>query len=298
LECSEISNPNAIPPEVESARLTKLLEILVPVSGQEVLDDTSSAQYKAITWMAGSDPLVQDLDSTQPELVIQRYIMVLFYFATNGGSWNNNNGWLSDTSICSWNGVKCNDSKFVKILDLSSNNLAGRLVGEVGALGGHLSFLHLHTNELLGGVIPSEIGLLGNLFRLILHDTALSGFLPTEIGGLTSLVELDVSHGELTGPIPSEIGLLGEAEYIKLGYNQLDGNIPSEIGMASLLLILELNDNSISGTIPTEIFQLLPSTLDFRRNNLSGGIPSEIGRMAVLDEFFISKFVASSLIST
>ena len=295
LGCTEISNPNAIPPDVESARLTKLREILEPVSGQEILDDTSSDQYKAIIWMAGSDPL-QDLDSTLPELVIQRYVMVLLYFATNGGSWKNNNGWLSETSVCSWDGIKCSDSELINTIDLSDNNLGGRLVGEIGALGDHLSFLLLHTNELLGEALPSEIGLLKGLQRLVLHDTALSGFLPTEIGGLTTLVELDISHCELSGPIPSEIGLLQEAEYIKLGYNQLDGNIPSEIGMASILLILELNDNLISGTIPTEISQLLPAIVDIRRNNLSGGIPSEIGRMTILEELYISKFVVSILI--
>jgi hypothetical protein len=290
LECAEVSNPHALAPDVVNARLTKLRELLEPISGQQVLDDSSTDQHKAIMWMAQSDPMPQNLDSMIPELVIQRYVMILFFFATNGGGWKNNNGWLGETSVCGWDGVYCNDRELVTTFDLSNNNLRGRLISEIGELGSNLAHLLIHSNDLLSGSIPSELGMLSRLERIVMHDNTLSGFLPTTIGGLPILVELDLSHNNLSGPIPSEIGLLPEAEYISLGHNKLEGQIPSEIGTTSTLLVLELNDNLISGTIPTEISQLSLATLDLRRNRLRGGIPSHIGQMSHLEELFVSKF--------
>jgi hypothetical protein len=32
----------------------------------------------------------------------ERYAMAVFYYSTNGNGWNNDDGWLSSTSVCDW----------------------------------------------------------------------------------------------------------------------------------------------------------------------------------------------------
>jgi hypothetical protein len=91
------------------------------------LQDPASPQYLALAWMADNDS--PDLQSTlSDDELVERFALVLVYFATGGGSWLNQAGFLTlilDT--CSWNsivdgsrvlGVDCNDEGHVVTLDL------------------------------------------------------------------------------------------------------------------------------------------------------------------------------------
>ena len=58
----------------------------------------------------------------------QKGALIALYNATKGKSWNHNEGWGNAKSdIGSWAGVKCNGEGNVTSLNLSNNNLQGRL---------------------------------------------------------------------------------------------------------------------------------------------------------------------------
>jgi hypothetical protein len=89
------------------------------------LQDPSSPQYKALEWMVEKDNT--ELQSTVPDDdIVERFALVLLYFATGGESWSDQAGFLSPmNNVCSWysfvdgtKGVECNDEGSVVILDL------------------------------------------------------------------------------------------------------------------------------------------------------------------------------------
>jgi LRR receptor-like serine/threonine-protein kinase FLS2 len=81
-------------------------------------------------------------------------------------------------------------------LDVSSNNLGGRIPVEIGGLSG-LILLRL-ANNLIDGVIPPQIGHLGALEVLDLSDLKLQGSIPSALRSCTSLITLYVFLFPLT----------------------------------------------------------------------------------------------------
>ena len=55
----------------------------------------------------------------------------LFLFSTAGHGWTNQDGWLSDKSVCEWGMVGACAAGSVTELDLQSNNLVGHLPNEL-----------------------------------------------------------------------------------------------------------------------------------------------------------------------
>jgi len=53
------------------------------------------------------------IDPCNYSTVEQRYALSTFYYSTNGDGWNDSEGWLEDSSECSWVGVKCDDDGLV-----------------------------------------------------------------------------------------------------------------------------------------------------------------------------------------
>nr|XP_043613220.1 receptor-like protein EIX2 [Erigeron canadensis] len=89
---------------------------------------------------------------------------------------------------------------FVKSIDLSSNNLTGKIPNELSNLQ-QLLQLNLSTNA-LQGEIPRKIGQMKELLTLDLSNNNLLGVLPSSMALMTSLNYLDVSHNNLSGRIP------------------------------------------------------------------------------------------------
>lgn len=103
-----------------------LVQLLAPdISSLEVLKNETTAQYKALHWLANNDAFiwnaqnetfVWNLQNETEQRVLDRYVMATFYYATNGPWWSNiGHVFLSNTSICEWwpptidnpNGVGC-----------------------------------------------------------------------------------------------------------------------------------------------------------------------------------------------
>jgi Leucine-rich repeat (LRR) protein len=94
----------------------------------QAFQDTSSPQYEALVWMTDTDST--DLQSAlSDDELVERFTLVLLYFATGGESWWNQAGFLNPLlDTCSWNsivegtrillGVGCNDEGSVTTLDL------------------------------------------------------------------------------------------------------------------------------------------------------------------------------------
>ncbi|CAI9285994.1 unnamed protein product [Lactuca saligna] len=95
--------------------------------------------------------------------------------------------------------------KFLKSIDLSSNNLTGQIPNEITNLYGLIA-LNLSMNALFGE-IPGTIGEMKNLLTLDLSRNNVSGRMPSSMSQMSLLNYLDVSFNNLSGRIPSSTQL-------------------------------------------------------------------------------------------
>jgi hypothetical protein len=103
------SSPSSSPTE---DRYTPLQSFLAPYLGEGF--PISETERQALYWLAYEDAAIlmppvpgsDNFDSLNSQL-LERYIVVLFYFETGGGDWYSKAGWLSEATICGWYGVFC-----------------------------------------------------------------------------------------------------------------------------------------------------------------------------------------------
>ncbi|KAL7521329.1 hypothetical protein ACHAWX_006010, partial [Stephanocyclus meneghinianus] len=215
----------------------------------------------------------------------QRYVLAVFYFATNGGAWDqcnapsdfndpaaieeaNNNcervvtpfavpnqrvgdtssdAWLSPSNECEWGGVACWGA------DTPNLNLCVD----------QLDF----ENDGIAGTLVDELGALDSLRFLILEQGDLTGSIPTTYGLLDRLLILDLDFNNVGGQLPDEIYGLPSLQQLDLNDNLFTGTISPLIGQLSLLTFFQIDHNLITGVIPTEMGELeqlskLPSALE------------------------------------
>ena len=197
--------------------------------------------------------------TNNPSTFSDREILEMLFKATGGEKWTRRDKWLTDAPLGEWYGVQTNAEGYVTNVTLVVNNLTGRL--------------------------PSSLGSLINLEKLLLHSNSLTGPIPPELGNLTQLENLNLDFNSLTGPIPPELGNLTQLESLGFGRNSLDGQIPPELGNLTQLEELKLYSNSITGLIVPELGKLTRlKYLNLGGNDLTGPIPSELGKLAQLLE--------------
>ena len=205
--------------------------------------------------------------------ITQRYVLAVFYYATQGYQWKNcnapndfacegqinqantkcdrtatphfggtrigtneTNAWLTPTHECSWGGIACHgdtDDKLVNTIDQ----------------------IDFEDNN-LGGTIPEELARLKNMRFLSLEQGSMSGPIPAFIGSLSELLIIDFNYNKFTGTIPNEIYRLTKLRQLDLDNNELTGTISADVGMLSELEIVQLDHNLFEGQIPAEISQL------------------------------------------
>ncbi|XP_035841701.1 receptor-like protein EIX2 [Helianthus annuus] len=115
-----------------------------------------------------------------------------------------------DRSMIKWQGSLRefgSTLELVKIINLSSNNLTGK--------------------------IPDNLTDLHNLIALDLSMNALVGEIPSNIGEMKELLILDLSRNNLRGGLPSSMSQMTLLNYLDVSYNSLSGRIPSSTQLQS-----------------------------------------------------------------
>ncbi len=145
------------------------------------LHDYKSIYFASLVWLSNE---ATQLTIADPHELLERYVMLVFYYSTKGESWEKNNMWLVEgADICKWHGVTCSEPS-----------------GKVGAV----ELLHLHSNN-LDGTITDEISKLKSLRELDLSNNNLVGNVPSSLGDLSSLQTLELGENILTGEMPGSI---------------------------------------------------------------------------------------------
>ncbi|KAG6653323.1 receptor like protein 21-like isoform X1 [Carya illinoinensis] len=90
-----------------------------------------------------------------------------------------------------------------------------------------MTAIDLSSNQLTGR-IPSEMGELSQLRFLNLSNNSLTGSIPISFQNLRSMECLNLSHNKLRGKIPSKLVGLTSLSIFSVAYNNLSGRIPFE----------------------------------------------------------------------
>ena len=176
------------------------------------LSDVRSTAYKALCWILNDDKLFEDFSECDGTL-LQRYVMIHFYLSY----YPKIN--LSDLALkhtCHWPNVKCTpNGNFIERLMFPGENLQGTLVTEIGLIGNLLKILDLSNNELAGD--PTMIlSTMPNLEVFNIGNNNFEGTLPKEVLQLSTLRQFNASHNRFVGALPNNIKYaenLGEYQY-------------------------------------------------------------------------------------
>ncbi len=217
-----------------------------------------------------------------------RAALEALYNGTNGASWTNKTGWLTDAPVGEWFGVTVELGKVVSVA-LTSNNLVGPLPHSLFAMQS-LRSLNLSGNQ-LSGTMPETITGLTQLQQLYLQDNQITGRIPSALGNLTALTALDLGRNKFYGSLPSSIGSLVNLESILgLAGNDLTGTLPASLGSLTKLKILAADDNQFEGLIPAELGSMAALTeLYLHKNLLSGAVPAGLSSLASLQRLYLNE---------
>jgi Leucine-rich repeat (LRR) protein len=209
------------------------------------------------------------------------------YQVTDGPRWRNSTNWMSDTSVCTWFGIKCDASSNVQAISLSQNNLVGRVAKLIYRMR-HLTQIDMKDNTLRDGDFTG----FADVTESNLHLLDLSGNSLTSLKGIgdapKSLKQLHLTANKLGGPIPLELFGLTQLSELFLSFNHFTGTLPSEIGEMEALEKLYLYGSDLSGNIPTEVGRLQRMrVLTLSENNFTGSLSNDVSRMINLEVFAI-----------
>lgn len=234
-----------------------------------------------------------------------------FYTSTNGANWKNtvsgNKPWSLAIPVCDWYGVKLDQEGHVVHLQLTRNNLNGRIPSSISSLK-RLTYIHLANNK-ISSVSP-EMGLLKNVKELNLSNNLLES-LPDQFFDMTGLVKLLLFSNKITelnkgikklkklktlsmmdnqlSKLPIETGDLSALEYLFLSQNKLQGAFPQCILSLTNLKSLVMNNNNLSGPIPEGISNLSKLENLSVTNNKFSSLPASLGELGQLEYFYAMK---------
>jgi len=283
----------SLAPSLESLepREKNITALVIGLSGDVALIEGTS-QNRALNWVLYDDGMQLNYNSSN---IVQRYVMMVLFYETNGEGWTKNTGFGSRTDECTWSGVECS-SQDVAALLFGNVNIRGKIPIEIGYLS-QLQTLSLMNNPGLEGTIPTEIGELNSLRILRATDNSLIGSIPEEISNIKTLGVLRLNSNLLDGTIPTVLGQMRQLTHLFLSDNKFTGTIPSELGNLSVLQNLYLHDNDLKGSIPSELgnIMFLTNFLAYS-NRFNGTIPSALGNNADLKDIKLNDNKLSGII--
>ncbi|CAH8381302.1 unnamed protein product [Eruca vesicaria subsp. sativa] len=192
--------------------------------------------------------------------------------------------------------------KKIYFLDLSHNDLDGKLRRSLTMGCYSLMFLKLSHNKLSGNIFPEPtnltslqvlsldnnqfVGRIGDgllnssyMYALDMSNNYLTDIIPSWIGNLSYLSMLLISNNYLEGQIPVSLFDVYNLVLLDLSANRLSGNLPHRFHSDTRMLFLQ--DNNFSGTIPDTVLGGKVSILDLRNNGLSGNIPKFVSNLKI-----------------
>lgn len=236
------------------------------------------------------------------EYIYERDILTDIYEACGGDQWYRRDFWLSQTDICNWHGVGCENGR-VTLINLQENNLVGTFPQSVYHLP-ELRSLILSSN-LLDEIRFDNASNARNLQELRVDDcsvwyffgiekmtsltlfdagfNAIMGEFPWQVLELPNLRFLSLRGNAFTGRLPPSLGQgLPNLRILRVDDNRLEGTIPSFSQSKSLTHVF-LGTNQFSGSIPADFLESVPAaekiTVDLSNNKLTGSIPTSLGRL-------------------
>ena len=228
--------------------------------------------------------IVEGAGDTGPQDSVEsdRAALEVLHDATGGAGWTHSTNWKTTAPVGEWHGVTTDADGRVTRLDLSFNNLTGRIPPALGNLA-RLRVLELRWNA-LSGPIPAWLGSMTGLRELDLAWNELTGPIPSELERLVNLELLNLSGSELPGPVPAWLASMTGLRTLSLVSNALTGPVPAWLGSMTGLRELDLGRNELTGPIPSELGRLVNlETLHLSQNDLSGSIPAELGKLVNLE---------------
>jgi Leucine-rich repeat (LRR) protein len=249
-------------------------------SDSSVFQNKSTVQYAAMNWLANEDAYnaTFPLDDHDSRVLVERYVMAVFYFSTVGESWKDQFNYFAPVSVCDW--VKSSGDEFEMLPEISCDD--GQFISSISL--SMFSFGCCWEKALLVPYLISHCQLF--IIKHPAGDTGLSGELPTELGLLNSLTWLDLGYNFITNEIPTEIFSLKNLMWLALAENNLHGTLPMEMGAATQLVCLSLYGNAIQGKVPSGIYNLSNAVnLALDSNLLTGTVSSLIGSLTMMMQF-------------
>ncbi|PIN02050.1 Serine/threonine protein kinase [Handroanthus impetiginosus] len=218
--------------------------------------------------------------------------------------------WEPNAPHCSFSGITCDSSGFVKEIELSHQNLTGLLPLSSFCQLKSLEKLSLGFNY-LHGLVTEDLNKCFSLKYLDLGNNFFSGSFP-DISSINGLVSLYANCSGFSGTFPwNSLRNMTYLQVLSIGDNPFDrtqfpqvilnltklnwlylsncsieGNIPDEIGNLVELIDLELSENYLIGEIPKTITKLTKLwQLELYSNQLTGELPPGFGNLTNLELF-------------
>jgi hypothetical protein len=121
--------------DATTPRIQTLIQILRQHNiSEDLMRDSTTPHFVALEWLAYADKSNLDLDKTPVSIILERFVVVLMYFATSGWDWDAPLHFLRSSSVCKWfdhmedKGIVCDRNKTtvveISIGEYSISNLA------------------------------------------------------------------------------------------------------------------------------------------------------------------------------
>jgi hypothetical protein len=250
---------------------------------EKVDKDTLNPQKRSLIWLAQSGTLANAEESRdfQFERLLQRYALAVLYYSlgghqqqpaeqhspplvelevsriereihtfspgdtvkSNSPGWLRKSKWMSDTSVCEWYGIKCNDDDMVVSLNLTRNGLNGQLpILEVfQALRTSLKCFDVSHNTISGSLsLPMSASMKpwAQLEYFFVQDNQITGSPPFAWFNMppeNPLLGINMARNKFSGGLANAgISNFEALKELYLSYNRLDGTLPSLSNLPSL----------------------------------------------------------------
>jgi hypothetical protein len=271
----------------QEERKAAILAMLDAVANPVLIRDDSTPQGKATTWLIDNDSWQGCPDD--PKLV-QRWVLAVMYFSTNGDNWYQCSASLTSTDICGSEDPFVGATRF--LAPVQECAWAG-----ISCINNCVTQVEYEANNLVG-TVPTELGLLHDLQVWGMEQGGLTGPIPTQIGELKNLTFIDLDFNELTGTLPSELFSLVHLTQLDINSNNFVGNI-NGIDSFPSMTFLQLHDNSFTGTVPEGVASYVNMTaFTLHKTQITGTMPIDMCNLLVKNGGVLDALIADCAGST